>query len=190
MFKTHAPNSAHHAIHVNCILIGASPAIGPARQSRLREWEQKWASKVQKMCRKHCTITSLLLLQCGYHTNSVLIGLNKIGKWILSVWKCRVKLSENRGKYGTFMYLPDYMEQMKLKVTCMGYDIYLSSMYILRRPLEKKYITCSCPNWASENFTFCSLHWPLRWNTDCRRHFHFVLLNAFEIHWYIKHTAI
>ena len=48
VFKALAPNSAHHAIHVNFVVYWASPAIGPARQSRLRKWEQNEREWVQK----------------------------------------------------------------------------------------------------------------------------------------------
>ena len=54
VFKTHAPKSAHHEnprIHENpreLRTYRASPAIGPARQSRLRKWEHNEREWVQK----------------------------------------------------------------------------------------------------------------------------------------------
>ena len=41
MFKMHAPNSAHHAIHVNCVLIALHlQSVQPDRAGE-RVWEQK-----------------------------------------------------------------------------------------------------------------------------------------------------
>ena len=53
MFKTHAPNSAYHAIHVNCGTYRASPAIGPARQSRLA----RMGAKVSEQGAEHASET-------------------------------------------------------------------------------------------------------------------------------------
>ena len=65
------------------------------------------------MRRKHCTITSLSLLQCGYHTKRVLIGLGLDRKVnFVSLFKGRGKLikllkvqSETERKSGQVRYL-------------------------------------------------------------------------------------
>ena len=106
----HAPNSAHHAIHVNCVLSGftcnrsspTEPATGMG--AKVSERGAKNASETLHDYIAFAFAVRISHQQCPIDWT--------IGKWILSVclreevnwlnyWKCRVKLSENRGKYGT-----------------------------------------------------------------------------------------
>ena len=85
VFKMHAPISAHHAIHVNCVLIALLlQSVQPDRAGE-QGWE-KWASIGAKMCWKHCAITWHSLLLCWYHSNSV--------DWTIGNWICQVSFRE------------------------------------------------------------------------------------------------
>ena len=121
MFKTHAPKSAHHAIHVNCTY-RASPAIGPARQSQLA----RMGAKVSKQGAKNASDTL-----CDYIAFAFAVRISHqqcIEFWLVygkvnfvSLFKGRGKLikllkvkCETEWKLGQVRYLiwhPEWMHQ-------------------------------------------------------------------------------
>ena len=112
MLKTHAPNSSHHAIHVNCVLnIGLHlQSVQPNRagygNGSKSERGAKYASQTLRdyiafafaMWISHQACIDWTILSLGKLILSVF--LREEVNW-LNYWKCRVKLSGNRGKYGT-----------------------------------------------------------------------------------------
>ena len=115
MFKTHAPNSAHRAIHVTCVPIALDlQSVQPDRAGkRVSVWEQKWASIGAKMCRKHCTISRLhrfrffsdditpTVYWLDYRKLNLSVSFREEVNWSWNYWKWRVKMSGHWGKYGT-----------------------------------------------------------------------------------------
>ena len=65
---------------IACLLHFTCNRSSPTEPASKYMREQKWESKVQKMCWKHCAITSISLFQCWYHSNSVLIGLYRVAQ--------------------------------------------------------------------------------------------------------------
>ena len=112
MFKALAPNSAHHAIHVNCVLIGLylqlSSPTKPATRMGAKVSERGTKKCVGNIARLHrfrfCSadITPTVYWLDYRQVNFVSLFKKREEVNWLNYWKCStVKLSENQSKYGT-----------------------------------------------------------------------------------------